>query len=223
MKKIIALILALSFVLILAACGGDNEVDMVGDMFEVSRPTKTVTSTSQTTGDIVLEAQYTLTTGIVDGAAASVLITEVDELVSIEDAGASDAVIGSLVTKTELREYVEGKGVRVDGGKWDSTAENFANEAGPMSLTLSSEYIKNFKYENNILRCIVPAENTAEVLGLAEDLSVDVSMEITDDGAVVTSVIISYTLPADTEAQVSETEITIKSFYFYDNQKIEIK
>ncbi len=223
MKKIIALILTLSFVLVLAACGGKNEVDTVGEMFRESLPTKSVIATTQVTGDIALESQRTLTTGLVDGVEAAVLISEIDELISVEDAGAGDVVVGSIVTKTELREYLAGKGVRIDGGKWDAKAESFASAEGPMSLNLSSEYIKSFEYKDNLFRCIVPAENSAEVYGLAEDLTVPSTMEITDDGAVITSVIISYTLPADEEAQVAATEITVKAFYFYDIQDIDIK
>lgn len=228
MKKIIVLILALSFVFALASCGGKNEVDRVGEMFLASTPSKTVTATSQTAGDVTLDAQYTLAVGVVGGKNAAVLITEVDEMMSVEDAGSSDVILGSIVTKTEKREYLEGKGVRVDGGAWDAAAENFASAEGPMSLNLTSDLIKDFEYTvdeekgENLMRLVVRQENTAEVFGLEEDLAVDVSVEITDDGAVITSVIIGYVLPADAEAQVGETEITIKSFYFYDIQVIEI-
>ena len=229
MKKIIGLILALSFVFALASCGGNNAVDNVGEMFIKSVPTKTVTSIAQVTGDVSLEAQYTLTTGLVNGKTASVLISEVDEMMSVGEAGSSDVIVGSIVTKTEKREYLEGKGVRVDGGTWNKKEENFADAAGPTSLNLSSDLIKDFEYTvneekgENTLRIVVRKDNTAEVFGLEEDLAVDVSCEITDDGAVITSVIIGYVLPADTEAQVEETEITIKCFYFYDIQIIDIK
>ena len=229
MKKIIVLILALSFVFALASCDGNNAVDNVGEMFIKSVPTKTVTSIAQVTGDVSLEAQYTLTTGLVNGKTASVLISEVDEMMSVGEAGSSDVIVGSIVTKTEKREYLEGKGVRVDGGTWNKKEENFADAAGPTSLNLSSDLIKDFEYTvneekgENTLRIVVRKDNTAEVFGLEEDLAVDVSCEITDDGAVITSVIIGYVLPADTEAQVEETEITIKCFYFYDIQIIDIK
>jgi len=224
MKKIIAVLLTLSVaVFALAACGGKNDVDTVGDMFKLSVPTKAVVSIAQTSGDVLLETQKTLTTGFVGGKNAAVLISETDRLISVEEAGAGDTVVGSIVTDTEVMEYLEGKGVRVNGGKWDSKAESFVSPEGPMSLNLSSELIKNFEYKDNLLRCIVSAENTAEVFGYAEDLPVSVSVEITDDGAVITSVIISYTLPEDADAQVAETDVTIKCFYFYDIQNIEIK
>ena len=230
MKKLIVLILAISFVFALASCGGSNEVDTVGEMFRDSIPTKTVTAITQTVGeDITLDAQYTLTVGLVGGKNASVFISEVDEMISVEDAGSSDAIVGSVVTHTEKREYLEGKGVRVNGGSWNSKEENFASAEGPVTLNLSSDLIKDFEYTEeakpgeNLLRLVVRKENTAEVFGLAEDLAVDVSVEITDDGAVITSILIVYILPADAEAQVAETEINIKCFYFYDIQVIDIK
>lgn len=222
MKKIIAILLALSCVFALASCGG-NDVDAVGEMFKNSKPTKTVITTSQAFGNTVLSGNYVMQTGLVDGKAATVYTATYQELLSVEEGGASNLVQGDIVTRTETREYLEGKGVRENGGSWNKSGENFALETGPVSLNLSSEYIKTFTYENHLLRCAVAAANTAEVLGLAEDLSTDVSIEIVDDGASVTSVVISYAIPADAASGVDETTVSIKAEYYYDLQKIEIK
>ena len=226
MKKIIALIIAVSCILVLASCGGgENEVDIVGAMFENSKPTKTVIGTTQTFGETTLEGNYTLLTGLVDGANAAVYEATYEEMLSVED-GATEIIQGNIAERYQLLEYLAGYGVResdgVTVGEWDSTAENFAANAGPMEIKLSSGYVKTFVYENNKLRCIVPAANTAEVLGLEQDLAVDATIEVTDDGASITSVIINYTLPADEESEVPETEIEIKAFYYYDLQEIVI-
>ena len=225
MKKIIAIVIALSCLIALVSCG-ENEVDMIGARFKDSRPTRTLVATTQQFGETTLESEYTLTTGFIDGLAASVYEATYQELLSIEE-GATEEIKNDIETTYELLEYLEGYGVRKSDnqdkkGEWDSEKGNFASESGPMSLNISSEYISEFTYENGLLRCVVAAKNTSEVLGIAEDLAVDVSIEITDDGASVTSVIISYTLPADTAAEVPETNIVIKAFYFYDLQKIEI-
>ena len=222
MKKIIAILLALSCVFALASCGG-NDVDAVGEMFKNSKPTKTVITTSQAFGNTVLSGNYVMQTGLIDGKAATVYTATYQELLSVEEGGASNLVQGDIVTRTETREYLEGKGVRENGGSWNKSGENFALETGPVSLNLSSEYIKTFTYESHLLRCAVAAANTAEVLGLAEDLSTDVSIEIVDDGASVTSVVISYAIPADAASSVDETTVSIKAEYYYDLQKIEIK
>ena len=224
MKKIIAIVVAIACLVALVSCGA-NDVDKVGAMFEASRPTKTVVATTQQFGDTILESEYTLITGLIGDLKASVYEATYDELISVEE-GSGETIYDSVVEKYECLEYLEGYGVRktegVTVGKWDAEAENFASANGPMSLNLSSEYIKTFTYEAGKLRCVVAAKNTAEVLGIAEDLAVDVSIELTDDGASITSVIITYTIPADEEAEVPETIITIKAFYFYDLQKIEI-
>lgn len=222
MKKIIAILLALSCVVALASCGA-NDVDTVGAMFEASKPTKTVITTTQSFGSTILSGEYVMQTGLVNGKAATVYSAKYDELLSVDEGGASDLIQGDVVVREETREYLEGKGVRVDGGAWDASGENFALESGPVSLNLSSEYIKTFEYKNNLLRCVVAAKNTAEVLGLEEDLTADASIEITDDGASVTSVVISYTLAADAESQLPATDIIIRADYYYDLQKIEIK
>lgn len=224
MKKIIAILITVSCLVALFSCGGTNEVDMVGDMFKASKPTKTLVATTQQFGETTLEAQYTLVTGLIDGVSASVYEAIYDELISVED-GATEIVQDSIVERYELLEYLDGYGVRkTEGdkvGKWEA-AENFASETGPMSLNLLSDYVKEFKYEDKKLVCVVEAKNTAEVLGVEEDLPVGVTIEVTDDGASITQIIITYTLPEDTASEVPETKVTIKAFYFYDLQKIEI-
>lgn len=221
MKKIIAILLALTCVVALASCG-TNDVDRVGAMFEASKPTKTVITTTQSFGETILTGEYVLTTGYVDGKIATVYTAEYQELLSVEEGGASDVIQGDVITRTEKKEYLEGKGVRENGGAWDKNGENFALETGPVSLNLSSEYIKTFTYENNLLRCAVAAANTAEVLGLAEDLASDVSIEVKDDGASVTVVTISYVIAADADTGVEETNVSIKAEYHYDLEKITI-
>ena len=224
MKKIVALLVILATCLFaVTACGGANEVDTVGAMFEASKPTKTYITYTQTFGDTTLEGVYELRRGTVNGKEACVYTAEYEELVSVEEGGATEVVLPDVVTRTEKLEYLEGKGVRENGGSWDSKAENFASEAGPMSLKLNSDLISNYTYEGNTLRCAVAAKNTAEVLGLEENLSVDATITIIDDGASITDIIISYTIPEDTEAQVPETTISIVAKYTYDLEKIEIK
>ena len=224
MKKITALILVTVFCLFaVTACGGSDEVDAVGAMFKASKPTKIVTTTTQTFGDTVLEGEYVLRTGLVDGLAASVYLAAYEELVSVEEGGATDVVVDSIVLREEMLEYREGRGVRKAGGSWKKNEENFASEVGPMSLEISGDYIKSYTYEDHRLECAVAAKNTAEVLGLEEDLAVDVSLTLVDDGASITDIVISYTIPADTAAQVPETTVTITAKYTYDLEKIVIE
>lgn len=224
MKKIVALLVILATCLFaVTACGGANEVDTVGAMFEASKPTRTQITYTQTFGETVLEGVYELVRGTVNGKEAGIYTAEYDELTSVEEGGATEVVLPDIVTRTEKLEYLEGKGVRENGGKWDAQAENFISEVGPMSLKLNSDLVKNFTYEGHTLRCAVAAKNTAEVLGLEENLDVDVTITVVDDGASVTDINISYTIPADAEAQVPETTVTIVAKYTYDLEKIVIE
>ena len=224
MKKTIAILLILVSVFSLAACKkGDKEtIDRVGEMFISSNPTKILMSTSQTYGDTVLEGDYVLLKGVVNGLAATVYTENYDELISVDDSGASSVVTGSVVEKSSVMEYLEGYGVRVDGGAWDNMAVDFYSEVGPMSLNISSDYISEFSYENNKFSCVVEAKNTAEVLGLENDLSVDISIETIDDGASMTAIVIYYTIPADESIEAPKQDIKIKAYYFYDVQNIVI-
>ncbi len=220
MKKIIALLIVLASLTALVSCA-KNEVDTVGDRFNASKPTKTVVYTAQQFGDTRLEGEYILTTGYIKGAVASVYEATYDYMPSVED-GSGEVVKKPVETEHELLEYLEGYGVRENGGAWDKEGENFVSDVGPVSLNLSSKYIKTFTYENGKLRCVVAAKNTAEVLGQEADLPVDISIEVTDDGASITWVKISYTIPEDTEAEMPETLVTIEAFYTYDNEQIDI-
>ena len=221
MKKIIALLISVSCLLALVSCGS-SDIDTVRSRYLSSKPTKSLVVTTMRIGeDTVLEGEYCLICGSVGGAEASVYEATYEELLYVED-GATQQIVPSIKETTELREYLDGYGVRVNGGKWDAEGENFASDVGSVSLNLKKDYISNYTYKNGKFECVVEAKNTAEVLGIEADLAVNASLEIIDDGASVNSIIIKYTLPADAASERPATEVTIKTAYFYDVQKIVI-
>jgi hypothetical protein len=238
MKKLLALLLILCCAFSLAACGNDQDNDQNNDdnnsqasaeiiekidtMFTSSNPTKTVVGTTQTTGDTVLVGEYTLTVGTVNGLDAATYYQDYDRLISVDESGALDYVTGTVVNEPIYKEYLEGKGVRVDGGEWDATQESFVSKNGPISLKLKEDLVSKSQYDNSTktFSCIVSKDNTKEVLGLEENLPVDITIETVDDGASINKVTISYVIPATAKDQ--EISIVIRAFYTYDLEDITI-
>lgn len=226
MKKIIALLLiAVLCVGVMASCKKEeiSVVDQVGAMYNNSEPTKIVAQTAMQFGDKTLNSSYVLTVGYVDGKVAATYESSEDVMNDVAS-GSGEQIVGPIGTKTETMWYLEGKGVSVNkANKWDSSAESFIPEKGAVAITLSSELIKDYTYEDNKLSFTVAAADTAKVFG--EDLAVDadVFVEIVNDGAVVTSIALSYTLAANEAENVQQTSVTITVDYTYDLEQISFK
>ena len=221
MKKIIALALVLSCIFVLASCGGSNEVDDVAAMYLNSKPTGVVVNTTQSFADHELKGEYRLLTGFYNGKEAAVYTETYQKMLSVEE-GATDKIVESIETFTNKYEYLEGSGVRTNGGVWDIEAESFAPDKGAIALNLASKYVAQYTYDNHKLACVVLAKNTAAVLGLDENLEADVIIEVVDDGACVNSVIITYTIPEDEKSGVAETLVIISATYTYDLEQVVI-
>ena len=238
MKKLLALLLILCCAFSLAACGNDQDNDQNNDdnnsqasaeiiekintMFTSSNPTKTVVGTTQTTGDTVLVGEYTLIKGTFNGLEAATYYQDYDRLISVDESGSLDYVTGTVVNEPVYKEYLEGKGVRIDGGEWDAAAESFVSDKGPISLKLTADLVSKSQYDTatKTFSCVITKDNTKEVLGLEENLPVDITIETVDDGASINKVTISYVIPATAKDQ--EISIVIRAFYTYDLEDITI-
>lgn len=193
----------------------------ISRMFEVGEPKRSEATTVQDSGETVISSSYVLTVGFVDGKAAAVLETKEMRMRTVEDSGDSKVVLSPIEEKTEIKEYVDGLGVRTDGGRW-KTGESFIPERGSVTMNLDAELIENVKLENNVLSFTVKAENAAAVLGVEGTVEGDVSVVVTTDGTRVIAVAIDYTVAADDEVFLDETEISIDVAYSYDYQNITI-
>ena len=236
MKKLLTLLLIIACMLSLAACGKNNEPDTpapdagqtvddavitkIVSMFPASQPTRTVVGTKQTAGDTVLEGVYTLIVGTSNGKSAATYYKEQDKLISVEDSGKLDYVTGTVIKETVNKEYLEGYGVRVDGGEWNSSEPSFVTTSGIIALNLKSELISKAQYDEatKTLVCTIAADKTAEVLG--EAISAEVTVTIVHDGARINSIVITYTIPASGQNEAMSLEI--KAFYSYDLEILNI-
>ncbi len=221
MKKITAILLILTCIFALFSCGGSDTVGKVNNMFKAVAPTKVVTVTTETIGDTVLTSTSTLLSGTVDGKAAATYEFKNMQLRSIEE-GSGDVEVLPWVEISGLYEYVEDKGVRIDGGKWQDDMYNFAPTAGSVALKLTKKLIKDVEEDKakKTVKFTVAADNTEAVFG--ENIESDVLVVITHDGSAITGIELTYTVPASNKSH-PDIETSVEILYSYDIEKIVIK
>lgn len=202
-----------------------SAIEKVTEMYRNSAPTKVTATTTQTiTEDIELVCVYELVNGNVDNAPASVYTEKKQELETVE-AGGGTEVIKPLVKETvRVTEAIEGIGSRVNGGNWNAQGSVTNIVRGGMAIYLNEAYLTNVKYENNKLTFVIPVANVATVLGdsYATYIASDVYVTIANDGAVITSIELSYNLKANEAAKLPETPMVVKVEYTYDLEEITI-
>lgn len=213
-------------VLALSLLGGETDfIADVNQMYLGSNPTKVVSKTTQTFGDTTLNGTYSLTTGIIGGKNAAVYEEKYQDMRSVEEGGEGTTIYGPIADHHNLFHYIEGKGTRQINPEtlniisdWDPEGRVFSIKQEGIIIALSAKRIENEVYENNTLTCVVPADNTAAVLG--QTIAADVNLTIKDNGAQIISVTLEYVLPAD--GNVQETTVVIEISYTYDNERIYI-
>ncbi len=226
MKKVISVILILACVLMATSCLGgttSSEVSKVANMYDASEPTRIYTTSTQTFDGKTLSSASTLTIGKIDGAYASVYISEWDAFADVETDYES---VSPIVRKTLTKEYVEGKGLRINalsGGSWDADGEDFVRSEYAVEINLHGG-VTDAVYENHKLTFTVPSENTEAVLGT--EIDADVLGEICDEGAVITSIKLTYTIDesydSENDITIPETVVEVYAEYSYDRQSISL-
>ena len=246
MKKAIKIIIILILALCVVAGGvfaaykfdllsyfkGGDETDGVTvfkDLYAVSEPTKVVISQTTLLGSVTLKGGSTLATGALnDGKTATVYTYNYEVLQSVQ-AGAGPVItpiMGEPLSGS--REYVEGFGVRYDGGGWDATGTNFAPKAGSIAINLDASKLKGCVYttdgELQTLSFTVEAKNVASVFGSdASEIASDVNVVITANTAVITGITISYSeeiVPDDEDVEYPAANVTISTVYTYGIEEI---
>lgn len=226
MKRIISILLAVCSVFVLFSCNRGGGVGNVGEMLSSNAPSRIETTTTQTLGenDVVITSKSTLVTGKYNGKVATIYTYEKEELASVAD-GATE-VITPMIKKTEgKKEYLEEKGVRVDGGKWDDEGEDFAPTLGSITLNLSGKNVKNASDKDGVYTCIVPAANTKAVFGEAYDIAYDVALTVYYYEGFVNKLVLNYTVPEITKDDLELNEDLDKDMVGYPeiNFQIEVK
>lgn len=227
MKKFIACALMLASLFMLASCslgntsaGGGSAVSAVYAMYRNSDPTKTVVKSEQRFGDITLKGEQSLVKGQVlyngEWKDAVVYQWKEQQRASVEEeVGPTKWVSGSM-------EFVDGRGVRKNLGKWEAGAD-FSPAIGQMALNLTASALSDVSYNEGAktLTFTVAEKNLVTVFGEDTELEGNVAVTIVNDGAVVTDVILNYSAAA-TEELPSGKQITIHTTYTYDSESVEL-
>ena len=239
MKKIICLLLVLACSFAMFACGKEEELtgaQKTAQFYENSLPTKVVTTSTQSiindSGVAVqtLNGKYELVTGTIAGKLATVQTYEQDYIREVAE-GANAVVVGPIGTETGSLEYLEGYGRRTNGGSWDPNGLNFGPTAGSIAINLDDSLLQNAKYTEgedgiNTLTFTVLNANIAAVFGADSDdvalltASSDVEVTITNNGAFIQSISISYSIAGT--RYYPERQITMITEYEYDVQNVEL-
>ena len=198
----------------ITSCGKQKPkkiIEEINEMYSNSAPTMVVTTTKQVFNSYELNCRYELKNGMVDGKAASVYTTVVESPESIENAGGSD-IVKPFINRTEHTTIaVEGIGTKTDNGNWDPAGTITSIGRGSMALNLDKDTITDVVYENNVLTFVIPNEHIDTVLGAGASTGIegDVKVTLVNDGAVVTSVELRYTLAGDSKANLGSSEMII--------------
>ena len=224
--RITALVLLVALLVpVCVSCKKDKEVSNAGaiaQMYRNSAPTKAVSHTVQTTGDIVLSGTYTLVTGTIGGKAAAIYEESYQEMRTVESGGESTTIYDYIKDVHNLYQYVEDKGTRqLDANThnvisdWNPNGKVFAIEQGSFALYLSGN-ITDEKYDGTTFSATVPQAKTKAVFGY--EIAADVSVVVVNNGAEIISVHIEYDLPEEGEVKATHVEMDIE--YTYDNERI---
>ena len=198
---------------------GFNEVAV---MYADSQPTKITAKTTHKLDEaVVLNGTYELKVGEVDGKPAATYVGEYDELRTVDE-GSGQEIKEHVVTKSFSTDYIEGKGVRYNGGEWDATGTTIIPAKGGIALNIDASLATSSSYKDNKLTFVVAANNTEKLLGEGKGVNAPVQVEIVTDGSLVVGVTLSYTLPADTATNAGEIQVKIEVLYFYDLELLTI-
>ena len=100
---------------------------------------------------------------------------------------------------------------------------SFAMSRADVDGDLYEKDAEIIEYLLNNMPFTIPEGNAATVLGeeYAQNIKGDVQVKIVDDGAVVTTVDLTYTLAGD-GANLADSVMTVKVVYTYDLERITI-
>ncbi len=235
MKKLIAILLVVACMLAMVACGGNvtspgetpitpssteaqEILDALAELIRTSSPTQSKVSTVTGTADVNLKSELTITMGELSGKEAALYVHEYE---TFNELGAKDA----KTLTVETQEYVEGMGIRVDGGKWEPDQSSFVRRLQPYRMSLDAEVIKSLRTneDETIVSFVVPMENVGDVFTnfdsqtLASMIS-DVTVRIETDGSSVTVMEIIYN--SKSIPNMENPKVEIKAEYSYDLQSI---
>jgi hypothetical protein len=229
MKKIVALILTLSLLMLALASCAVAGVDEVKACYANSNPTEIVVVSTQEFGTVlstttVIQSGYIINEiGISEPAAIK---TVKGEALQTLEAGSGVDILDYKYTIDTTEYYVESKGVSSNfGASWDYSAPSFVPARGGMAISFDNTGVmKNATFDGSTMKFNVSAENAPLVFPTLETaIKADATVTITVAGGVVTSILVQWTIPLDSSTNVEEMNVSVKATYKYDLVNINMK
>lgn len=225
MKRIFALLLVVVMaVMALASCApAEDGIALTKQYYENSAPKKIVAVSTEQFGAHLLDMTTTITNGYLGNLNAATKTVVGKRMRSITE-GSGENVEAYIEDINTTDWFVEGYGTSSDkGATWNADGVSFVPLTGAIAINLDETLLENVKYENNVLTFKVAKANVASVF--ADDVANiggDVECEIVNDGAVVTSVSLSWTVPATENATGEDIAVSIVVEYTYDLERLNI-
>ncbi len=235
MKKLVAILLALACMFSIVACGGTGGddptispetsseaqkiLDAFSELIRTSDPNKSYVTTETGNDYINLFSSQMTQKGELSGKEAAISVYEEYQL---NEVGAYEAQTKIVETK----EYVEGMGLRVNGGSWDaSQLDNFVRKIQPYRINLDATLIKGLltNKEQTVITFVVAKENVSDVFdkfdaSVLSSINSDVTVRIESDGACVTLMELTYT--SKSVAHLENPLVKVTAEYDYSLQGI---
>ena len=237
MKKLIAILLVLACMLVMGACSlpvnppantpttnppaaseTQDILDALDDLIRTSAPTQSKVVTLTGSKYINLKSELTITMGELSGKEAALYVHEYESLNDVGDTAA-------ITRARETKEYVEGMGLRVDGGFWETEQPSFVRRLMPYRMSLEAKYIKSLSVnaDKTEFSFIIPMDNASDVLTNFDaktiaSINSDISVNIKTDGSAVTFIGIVYN--TKNVSGLESPKVEVKAEYSYDLQSI---
>lgn len=249
MKKLLALLLALTCIFSVVSCAGNNndggnggEVELTtAELLELyngylaaSAPTKSEVTSTTTESNNVLVSTSVLTSGKVGEKAASKLVSNTQTFSAIENG------MLNLINESKAEEwFLEGKGTSSGtpqqvGRRWDSEGTNFAPVQGSLQIGLAEENFTSVTYDKakGELVLVCAEGKAASVIGYYlpgdYDHTYATTVTLTAFGDKITGIKISYAIDdreigddIDSSVYIEYTTVEIDAVYSYGLQTID--
>ena len=187
-------------------------------MYKRSAPTKSVTEVNYTFAGKTLTDKKVLMSGKIDGKLEAAILDQVEQKLRTVADGSNASILGEIEEIKTYKEYLEGQGVRTNGGAWDSSESNFAPTEGSIALNVSDSVIVNVKETGNTITFVIAKDNTERVFG--KPIGANVSVSVKHDGASIVEIRLDYIEPAT--SGLPEMEVSMVVNYYYGLQNITI-
>lgn len=225
MKRLLAIVLILALsVFALTSCA--SGVDEVKHAYSNSAPKRIVVVSTQSFGTTLLDMTTTIVEGVLEtGEAAGYKTVVGDRFRSLEE-GSGNEIVEYIENVDTTEWYRASLGTSTDKGRtWNADGTTFLPEVGLIAINLDPSLLTNTKFDGKEFSFTVKAANAAKVFSdELVDVAVDIDCTIVIAGAQVSSIAVSWIVPASESGAIGdEVEVSIVATYGYDIEPVTLK